>query len=101
MTTALAGVPWGWTVKMGLLCFVLLRLPRVFRRSKTPIWPGDLPVSLLVGVAAIAVLILLHTSPDGIAVVAAVSLGHVINALVDLARWGWQVRREPRYEPLR
>jgi hypothetical protein len=95
MTTALAGVPWLWTVKVGLLCFVILRLPRLFRMGKTPIWPADLPVSMLIGVAAIAVLILLHTPPDGIAAVAAVSLGQAINALVDLAQWGWQVRREP------
>lgn len=82
MTRAFAGVRWEWIIIPGFVLGCLYRL--LFWKMKLPSGLRGLIGTILMGVAWMVFVVLLHDSPVIIEVVAAISLGLVIEALLGL-----------------
>jgi hypothetical protein len=80
----IAGVRWERVVWMGLVCGCLYRLISWKMKIKLPSGLRGLIGTILMGVAWMVFVVLLHDSPVIIEVVAAISLGLVIEALLGL-----------------
>ena len=80
---AFTGVEWLWTLKWSAILAALNLFVHRFRKTK-PSVAADFAITLLLGAAWLAFLILSHASPGAIEVVFAFCFAYAIESLVDL-----------------
>jgi len=78
------GVHWLWVLKVGLAFACLNLLIQRYRRNGRSFSPADFGVAIILGVVWTIFLILSHASQGAIEVVFAISLGYVIQEVVNL-----------------
>jgi hypothetical protein len=83
LTRTLAGIQWLWILEWGSILAGLNLFVHRMRKTK-PSVAADFAISLLLGAAWLAFLILFHASPGAVEVAFAFCFAYVIELLVDL-----------------